>query len=64
MDIDIEFERECYKCYGTGGRYTGEGCEACANTGRVATSFGDELMEFLKNQKQRDAAKEAEESER
>lgn len=53
MEMNIEFERECYKCYG-GSRWSGENCDNCANTGRVATQLGDELMEFLKNQKQRE----------
>lgn len=55
-EIIIEFERECYVCYG-GSRWSGQGCNRCANTGRVATSLGDQLIEFLENQKQRDAAK-------
>lgn len=60
MEIDIDFERECYRCDGST-RWSGKGCEACANTGRVATSLGDELMQFLENQKRRDAAAKARE---
>lgn len=53
--INIEFERECGKCYGTGGRYTGKGCERCGDTGIVPTELGERLIEFLEHQKQRDA---------
>lgn len=52
-EIEIEFERECYKCYGAS-RWSGKPCETCLDTGRVATELGDQLMEFLKNQKVRD----------
>jgi hypothetical protein len=53
VEVVIEFERECYKCYGTGGQYTGKGCERCDNTGRVPTELGEKLLEFLEHQKQR-----------
>lgn len=56
MDMKIEFERECYVCYG-GSRWADKDCNRCGNTGRVPTSLGDELIEFLENQKKRDAAK-------
>jgi reverse gyrase len=54
--MNIQFERECYKCEGDS-RYSGTNCERCLNTGKVATKLGDELMEFLKNQQVRDGAK-------
>lgn len=58
MDMRIEFERECYTCFG-GSRWSGKDCENCGNTGRVSTSLGDELIEFLENQQKRDVAKAA-----
>ena len=60
--ITIEFERECYKCYGTGGQFTGKGCEVCGNTGYTATQLGNQLVEFLEHQRQRDEAEAARES--
>lgn len=61
MDIEIEFERECFKCGGSS-RWSGKDCGNCGNTGRVATSLGDELIEFLENQQKRDAAKKSKEN--
>lgn len=56
VEITIEFERECYVCYG-GSRWSGKDCNRCANTGRVATELGEQLIEFLEHQQERDAAK-------
>jgi hypothetical protein len=55
MEMEIKFEAECYRCYG-GSRWSGKDCEPCGNTGRVSTALGDELIEFLENQKRRDQA--------
>lgn len=50
VEINIEFERECYKCYGTSAWMTDKSCEACRSTGRVSTELGDKLLEFLEHQ--------------
>lgn len=46
IDINIEFERECGKCYGSS-QWSGVACDRCNNTGRVPTELGVELLEFL-----------------
>lgn len=48
--IEIEFERECFKCYGTAAWMPDESCDACGSTGRVATDLGEKLLEFLEHQ--------------
>lgn len=49
MIIDIEFERECYKCEGSS-KWSGVKCESCSNTGKVVTELGEALLEFLEHQ--------------
>ena len=50
MNIEIEFERECYKCYGTAAWMPDKQCDACGNKGKVPTELGDALLEFLERQ--------------
>lgn len=55
VEVKIEFERECSKCYGSGYLLSTkeEGkkpCERCHSTGRAATELGNELLEFLEHQ--------------
>lgn len=49
MNIEIEFERECYKCYGTSAWMPDKQCDACGNKGKVPTELGDALLEFLEH---------------
>ena len=54
VEVKIEFERECFKCYGSG-YLLGKGdqrlrCDRCNGSGRVATELGHELLEFLEHQ--------------
>lgn len=48
VEIDIEFERECFKCYGAS-RYRESKCSICGSTGYVSTDLGDKLLEFLEH---------------
>lgn len=50
IDVNVEFERECYKCYGSSAWMPDKICDACNNTGRVATELGEALLEFLEHQ--------------
>ena len=54
VEVKVEFERECSRCYGSGYLFTtksdNEPCERCRSTGRVATGLGEELLEFLEHQ--------------
>lgn len=54
IDINIEFERECSKCYGHGYLLSAtedrKPCERCRSTGRIPTELGVELLEFLEHQ--------------
>ena len=49
VEVNIEFERECYKCYGSSAWMTDKTCEACNSTGRIATGLGEKLLEFLEH---------------
>lgn len=55
VEINIEFERECYKCYGASAAWLPDKtpdktCEVCHNTGQVPTELGRKLLEFLESQ--------------
>lgn len=50
VEINIEFEHECYKCYGTSAWMQNKTCEICHNTGQVPTELGRKLLEFLESQ--------------
>lgn len=54
IEVNIEFERECYKCYGNGYLLSSKGekkpCERCCGSGRAPTELGRELLEFLEHQ--------------
>lgn len=50
IDVNVEFERECGKCYGTSAWMPDKVCDACHSTGRIATKLGEALLEFLANQ--------------
>lgn len=56
MNITLEFEYECYSCLGAG-PYRPGGCDVCANTGRLPSGLGAQLIEFLEHQRQRDDRK-------
>jgi DnaJ-class molecular chaperone len=49
VEMDIQFEHECFKCYGRG-THTGSTCLVCDGTGRLLTDLGERLMEFLEHQ--------------
>lgn len=54
IEINIEFECECFKCYGNGYLLSNKGtdapaCERCNGSGRAATELGRELLEFLEH---------------
>lgn len=49
IDINIEFERECFKCSGTSAWMLDKSCEICGSTGRISTELGDKLLEFLEH---------------
>ena len=49
VEINIEFERECYSCLGRSA-YMAEQCGTCNSTGKVPTELGQELLEFLEHQ--------------
>lgn len=52
IEVEIEFERECYKCYGNGYLLSPTEkklCERCHGTGRAPTKLGRELLEFLEH---------------
>lgn len=46
IEVNIEFEHECYKCEGSS-QWSGVVCDRCNSTGRVPTELGVELLEFL-----------------
>ncbi len=53
VEVNIEFERECSKCYGHGYLLSlkeKKPCERCRGTGRALTGLGNELLEFLEHQ--------------
>lgn len=50
VEINIEFERECYSCLGRSVWSNDEQCETCNSTGKVPTGLGQELLEFLERQ--------------
>lgn len=54
VEVKIEFERECGKCYGNGYLLSSKeaklACERCNGSGRAATELGRDLLEFLENQ--------------
>lgn len=55
VEVRIEFERECSRCYGNGYLLSVKGadrppCDRCNGSGRVATELGNELLEFLEHQ--------------
>lgn len=58
MIIDIEFERECGKCYGTSTWMPDKSCEVCKGKGKVATELGEALLEFLERHGIKSATKE------
>jgi hypothetical protein len=49
VQMEIEFERSCFKCYGAS-RYLEKECTICNRTGYVSTELGDKLIEFLERQ--------------
>lgn len=51
IEIKIDFEEECSKCYGNG-YLSGERnpCERCHGTGYAATELDDALLGFLEHQ--------------
>lgn len=55
VEVKIEFERECSRCYSNGYLLSVKGtdrplCDRCNGLGRVATELGNELLEFLEHQ--------------
>lgn len=48
IEVEIEFERECYKCYGAY-RSGSEPCTRCGGAGYIATELGEKLLEFLEH---------------
>jgi len=55
VEVNIEFERECYKCFGGSTWWPDRKCERCGNTGRVPTELGEKLLEFLEHHQTRTA---------
>lgn len=47
VEVKIEFEQECYKCYGDSAYMPDRPCDRCQSTGRVPTELGHQLLEFL-----------------